>query len=691
MAIFTLINTFVLPGMGSLSLFGLSTQATAAIVAVGRSALWTLSGQALNAPKVPAQQVMATLNQTDAPRIRAYGRVLLGGQRAFYEAHSGHLHQIIVAHHGPVHDLRAIWIDGEIVPVETAAPSLDGGGKLGRYLFVGFRNGTGFGGDYADAFTGAGVDWTPIPDAFPGLWTSDHRLEGQATFYAVFGDPPDEDFAKTFPKGPNTVVQIEVRASRVANNAGSMVYSENAGACIRDFMRHPDGWAIPASRMDTASWNAFVNLCGETVTLPSGATEMRYRIGGSCSLADQLKDTAQRMLACCDGQLYETPEGKIGILGGAWSEPDVTITAADILSIDMKDGFDPFTDYNVLKGMFTSRHHAYQPIEVPAIRDAEILLQQEERVKNHVLDMCPSAAQLKRLMRVQWAKDHREHVGTVKTNLVGMKARFPKADGIHTIRIQAEEFGLDDVFEVTSHTFSVVDGFCEIGIASIENVYGPPQPGDEDVTPAITDLGIPDNRIVPPENPVVTQQIVSLSGDATAAKLVVVVDAPDRDSLQLQAQVAAGTHAATSTSAAWLSMASADLRAETGVLDDLGTYTIRVRWRGKSDWIIADVVTVVANPTAPAAPTSFSAVATAPNVSLDWINAPENFWRTRIYRNTVNNRSTATLIKTVSGVAGEVSGYVDAPGVTGTVYYWAVTVNASRIESAAAGPRSVTL
>src|SRR5690606_30991035 len=121
--------------------------------------------------------------------------------------------------------------------------------------------------------------------------------------------------------------------------------------------------------------------------------------------------------------------------------------------------------YNVLKGSFTSPDHAYQSTPVEEIRDETALLTQERRVDSLPLDMCPSGTQLQRLMKIKFAKDRRTHVGTMRTNLVGLKARFPKGDGIHTIRVQAaEEFGLDGIFEVTSHSFSIPDGFCEIGI-----------------------------------------------------------------------------------------------------------------------------------------------------------------------------------------------------------------------------------
>lgn len=662
-------------GWGAVTIFGLNPAVSGAIIAAGKSALWSLAGAALTKANVPAQQVQATLSQTDAPRIRPYGRNLLGGQRVFFEATEGTLFQIVVCAHGQVDGLVQFWWDGE--PVET-----DADGFVHRYKRNYFRDGSGAGGDY-----------TGIPprnlSLFPTLWTPQHRLQGQATFLAIFGDPSDDNFAKVFPKGAYTVVQAEIRGVRVRNMAGDLVYSENAGLCIRDLMTHADGWNIPLARLDAASWGNFVALCGEAVPLAAGGTEPRYSLCGYYSLDDALKDTTARMLATCDGQIYETAEGQIGILGGQWSEPDVTITADDILSIEMADGYDPFTDYNVLKGSFVSPLHAYQSTEVAELRDETSLATQEERIEQYDNDMVPSNGQMQRLMNIKLAKDRREMVGSIHTNLVGMKARFPKGDGIYTIRIVAEEFGLDGVFEVTSHSFDIPSGTCDIGIASIANPYGWTTADERPLPPTINELDLPD-RSRPALDPVLDQEIVGVSGDVKGVRLVVTVSDPGRGDLNLQAQIAAGTHTA-DAAVAWIDMPAANYRAESGVLDDGATYTVRVRWRGRGSWVLAGVMTTIANPSIPAAPTEFNATMVGPNAYLDWVNPGSDYWRTQIWRGRTDVFADAALIATVAGSPGQAASYTNrSPTSDATLRYWAVTLNASQIPSAPAGPQTVT-
>lgn len=684
MAIFTIISTFVLPGAGALSLLGLSPTVTAGIFAVGRAALWSLASAALTQPNIPRQKVQATITETNRPRVRAYGRNLLGGIRVFFEAEGGQLHQVVVMHHGRIDGLVQFWVDGEPVTVD---PVTD---EVNRYTWLRWRDGSGNGGDYS------GEPLPNLHDAFPTLWTANHRLEGQATYYTVFGDPADEDFAKIFPKGPNTVVQAEIRGCRVRDNSGSLVYSENAGFILRDLMTHPEGWGIETSRLNAASWDAFGDLCAEAVPLAGGGTEPRYRLCGYYGLDEPLKDVTSRFLAVCDGQVYETADGQVGILGGRWSDPDVTITADDIMSVNMQEGFDPFTTYNVLRGSFVSPDHAYQPTEVGDLRDEVSLAEQGERADQMDLDACPSHVQLQRLMKIKFAKDRRQWRGTIRTNLVGLKARFPKGDGIHTIRIQAEEFGIDGVFEVESHTFSIPDGFCEIGVASIENPYGWTTAEEKPLPPTMAQIAKPDREVPAPEGVVIVQEQVQISGGLDGVRLVLSVDDPGRDGLSLQAQIAKGDFDPNPPWLAdqpqWVGMSSSQTVAKSGILDDGDEYTIRYRWRGRGDWIKAGPVTVIANPTQPDPPTELDAMVTGTDVYLDWKNALTGYFQTQILMGTTSTYGSASVIATVAGNANKPDNYTfDASAISGTRYFWVRTLNRSGIPSDPDGPVSVSI
>ena len=674
MAIFTAVSIWATAalGAGSLSVFGLSPALTSALFAAGRSVGWSLASQALARQNVPRQQVQANINQTDSPRIRAYGRVLLGGIRAFWETDDGKLYQIIVLHHGQLHGLGAFHVDGEPVTVDangevTTSP-------FSPDLRMLFFDGAGAGGGYPS-----------VQAAFPELWTPNHRLQGQATMLVVMSHPGQEQFAKVFPKGPQTVLQAEVHGSRVRDMAGALVYTENAALIIRDYFTHPDGWRIPAAAIDDASFGAFSVRCQQSVPLRAGGTETRYRLCGTYSLDDAPKDVTARMLATCDGQVYQTPEGKVGILGGAWSDPDVTITADDIMELSVEDGFDPFTDFNVLKGSFVSPAHKYQPIDVPELRDAAALAEQGERVEQIDIDMCPSGSQMQRLLKIIWAKRRRAMTGTLTTNLVGMKARFPKGDGIHTIHVRAPEFGLDDVFEVTSHRFDVAGRWCEIGIASIANPYGWNAAVEErPVSTPAGGLAQSSKQGPVPAGASLTQVPVRVSGETWGGKLRLTVNAVARRDLTLEAQVAQGDVAVTAA-LPWTTMGGDRFSAETGILQNEQVYTVRYRWRGQAAWQRAGAVTIVANPNVPASPSEFARVGTG-GVEMTWRNPPENFWKARVFRSQANSFTGASHVLDVPGTPGLMSTFRGSQPAGTTWFYWVVALNGSSVASPPAGP-----
>lgn len=677
MAIFTLLATTAL----WTSVSGvIGSTAAGALIALGQSVTWSLVSAAIMRSKVDAQTVKATVSQTNQPRIRAYGRNLLGGVRVFFESGQGELFQVVACHQGAVDGLIQFWWDGK--PVPTANNSAN----PRRYQRSYFNNG-GDAGDFG------WVPWRNL-SLFPTLWTTNHRLRDQVAYLSVFGDPSDEDFGKVFPRGPNTSVQVEVRGVRVRNLAGALEYSENAGLCIRDFLTHPDGWGFPSNKIDLPSFTNFTALSAEPVPLRNGGQEPRYSLCGYYSLEDTLKDVTVQMLAVCDGQLYETAEGRIGILGGAWSEPDVIIDSDDILDFDIRPGIDPLTTYNVLKGSFTSPNHAYQPTDVMEMEDTVALATQEARREKLELKFCPSGSQLQRLMDIKMAKDRRKQVGQIKTNLVGMKARYPSGRGVHTIRLNAPEINLVGVYEVTSHNFDITNGFCLIGIASISNVYGSWSTAKEKpIPPGYSSIPTPDNLIGNPSNPSIFQQRVLVSSGVYGVQAALVVDNPGRNDLRLSAQIAQGSISDVSDEGGgdWTDMNGGRLRASSSILDDNTTYTVRIKWKGRTDWVRAGAITVTANSNPPPPPTDFSILAVGSTVALDWRNASSSFYRTQVWRGTTSNLGTASPIQSVSGSAGQVSGYDDEPGVTGTLYYWLRTLNGSGVQSTPVGPLSVTL
>ena len=245
------------------------------------------------------------------------------------------------------------------------------------------------------------------------------------------------------------------------------------------------------------------------------------------------------------------------------------------------------------------------------------------------------------------------------------------------------------MFEVTSHRFDVAGGWCEIGIASISNPYGWDAATEElPLTASAGALPVPVAVAPVPTGASLTQVPVRVSADTYGGKLRLTVNSVSRRDLTLQAQVATGDVAATAAGP-WTEMGGDRFSAETGILQNEQTYTVRYRWRGQSGWQKAGAVTVVANPNVPTSPTAFARVGTT-GASFNWTNPTDNFWKSRVFRSTGTTFTGAAFVADVSGVAGQTSTFSHTPAA-GTWRYWVVALNGSSVASPPAGPITITV
>lgn len=468
--------------------------------------------------------------------------------------------------------------------------------------------------------------------------------------------------------------------------------------CIRDHLTHVDGWNIPEAWIDDASIIAFTGLCAQFLPLRDGGQERRYRVGGYYTLDEECKLTSQRLLATCDGQIHMTPEGKIGLMGGEWTEPDVTLGEDDIIEIELEDGRDPFTEYNVQKGIYIDPENDFTDTEVREWRDTAALATQPERVTEFEVDMCPSGPQLQRLMKIRRMRDRREWVGTIRTKLSGIKARFPKGRGAHIIRVVWPELDIDGPFEVTSWGLDPDRMECIIGIGSVENAWAWDAETEEKLPPKkVSQLPTPDRSFAIPTGLVVQQQVfvINYGPDlpdmftTKGVQLVAFVDDPGRAALR-----PAFEYREQGAGNAWfpMSVTPGTYRGISDAVSDNTTYEVRARFAGQggvgifAPWGPIVEITTLSTPVAPDPPTGFSRTVTGLNVKLTWTNTTS---AARVFRSTTNSFSGATSIRTVAGLAGQESTITDET-TAGTWYYWVVALNPSAVASTPAGPLSAT-
>lgn len=531
-------------------------------------------------PSIPKQQIRATINQATGPRTKLYGQALLGGTRAFWEVTENRLYQIIVMNHGRIDGIEGFWIDGKAVTVNVDGFVMDepyrnvgtspSGGIGGIFdlsdIILDWRDGSGTGGDYQD-----------VIDIFPTVWTDAHELKGQTTVRAAFRASGPEEYSKIFPKGPQTDVQMEARGSRIYDfRNDTIAYTDNAGLCISNYIDSPDGWNLNRSDFDADIWSAFADLCDEPMVLKAGGTSPRYRLWGVVSLTEDPKSVLSRMLATCSAQVYQTPEGKVGIMGGKYVAPDVTIFGDDILKFSLIDGTEKLDASNVVRGVYTSLAHAYQDTEADPWEDTTALLTQPERSIDFQADMVPEHPQMRRLMKLELARKNRPFTLSITTNLVGIKARFPRGEGYHVIRVVNDDMDFDEVCEVVSHGTYAEPGpdgtivwRCQIDLVGIDPAWNDwdalTEEGTAPLSPEVLD---PEGTPVP----VVTTLEQFTAGSGYGVRVTIAdINRPD---LIFVAQIRL------SPSGDWSGMVETDFVAESTGRTLGNTYDVRVKYSG---------------------------------------------------------------------------------------------------------------
>jgi hypothetical protein len=138
--------------------------------------------------------------------------------------------------------------------------------------------------------------------------------------------------------------------------------------------------------------------------------------------------------------------------------------------------------------------------------------------------------------------------------------------------------------------------------------------------------------------------------------------------------------------------------AESGVVTTGADYDVRVRTRSPGGQFgdYSPNITIEATPStgAPAPVTGVTSPISGRSVNLAWTMSPSsNSIGARVYRNTVNNPLTATLIAAAFGSPSTPGSFSNIDLAPGTYYYWIVAVNGSNfVESTrvATGAKVIT-
>lgn len=672
-------NFFVAVGLPGLA-FG------AAVGAVAVGASWLLIGGALllansllsgqqqrpDAPK--PEDGKYNLKTSVPPLVYVLGKVKKAGDYAFLEETYGTAYHITVwaSHH--IRGFVQHWLHDEAV-------TLDGGGNVVTPdHFQGKVNiATRLGDDASTAYS-------HISAVFPGIWGADHRGDGLATVAMAVRSVSAEDLQKVFPSGmPQHQVIAEGHDRLVDPRTGEAGYSENIALFRYWHLTHPVGGKLTRADMYDPDWANAADICDQAITNRSGGSEPRYHGGMWFRANNDPVQIGRLMDQAAELVIYERADGLVGVHGGEYVEPDVRLTADDLVSVRFDPNRRRSTNVLAVRGRYTDTEKGYNTADaaiygIPYPTDDE----RTKTVDNQVVQRHNHMA---RMQKIAYIRANAERV-----TLVAHYERAKKVPYRRFIKVHYPPRMTESVVEITGRpTLSLrnltyeFEGIIIPGAA----LY---------LFNAATEEGEPGANVLPVERqdvPVpigfdVTILQEEVGGGSTAAFAKAEFSFQnDNFQYELEWQPTGG-----GAVQQVLGTAGA-LEVRSGYLADGVEYRFRARtWSAgtPSAWTGYIIKTATADPVAPGPVSGVSGAGGVGSVTFNW-TAPNsaNYVGARLYLNSTNSMTGATLVATEYGPPNIADSRVVNGVSAGTRYGFVVAINGSGVGATAVGTGALTV
>lgn len=628
------------------------------------------------------------------PRVRAYGRVRLGGGQVFKEAHDQTLWSVVVHHDGEVDAIEEYVIDTTVVSVDPVERGVTDDGYLNsgwRMVHI-----------WATMGTAAPAFFSDLHTAFPD-WTTDALGKGQVATCTSIARPPQSSFLKIFPNGARTAIRLTLRASKVwdprddaqdPSDPSTWTWTSNAALCTLDHLRHETGFGTPLTWItpEIEAWKAAADACDAAVPLAAGGTVARYLVGGSYDYAERPGDVQTRLLAACNGRLWMGPNGGITIAVGVWQEPTVVIDDAALVSYRVVSGADGAEVANTLTAAYTDPGLGFIESDAQPWVNAASVARFGERKSDARLYMVPTHSQARRLMKQASARLAPAWKGTLVTNLRALPALTERF-----VRVTIGELGLDFTAEIDDVQFRIEDGSVVTGLSiyftAVEAAGFDWDALTEEGTPSSVPSPVGGTGMFGPAN--FNVLVVSGGGGPVARAFWNppadgIPGLPSGYDVRVEYRLVGGS-----------SWDSASATAELGTLDVTGltedaAYEFRavtVATSSTSPYVGTITRTLTVDATAPDAPTALSVDASAEAATIAWtLPASANCYGARVYRHTADDAGAATLQETAWSAPGATLSREELGIAPGTYWWWVAAINGSGVESARtpAGTATIT-
>jgi hypothetical protein len=290
---------------------------------------------------------------------------------------------------------------------------------------------------------GTEVSYTELTNAFPDVWTSNHRVRGIFQTLVTVNSPgvSSSKYLKMFGARQYPKLEYVVRSSLIYDPTKDTTRTGGSGSHRIDdestwewsdngilgalyiFMQYPD---FSESMIDWESQIAQVQAANVLVTTKTG-TEKRSRISGVWPSQSNRGDTLKQVMDSVGCELVSSNAGKYYFkLIDDNPISQVSIQEKDIYDLEWQAGPKAIERPNTCEIKYYSPERNYEMTEIDMTGISWATIDDEvdrwgEKILTIELPFCPSASQAQRIARriFEWS---RADAGTVITNMSGMAA-----------------------------------------------------------------------------------------------------------------------------------------------------------------------------------------------------------------------------------------------------------------------------
>ena len=647
--------------------------AVGAAALMGTSALVSSFAQK---PSIPTpEDGKYNFKQSVPSRTFAYGRVKKGADYVFLEERAGVAYHVLAyASHEIdgfvrfyLHDTPAnLDENGVVTSVDSPDEDSDKYYVLGTTPIVTFQSRSGLPLETA---------YQTLIDEFSDIIDGDYRGDGIASILMKVASVSSQSHMSVFPHNMPIPTAIADCKKVYDPRTGITAFSRNLALIRLDHLLAQYGGKLELSDMNLESWKRCADVCDSLVTNRNGDEENRYYGGLWARYENDPVDVGRLIDEAGEMVLYETEDGKVAVHPGEWVEPDIHLTEKDISNWSYDANLDPSKTVLAVRGRWIDPSQDYNEVDA-AIYGNPYASDNDERTVTKQNVVVQSHNHIWRMQALQMMRKNAPKVS--------FSCDYFAARGLpqrRFIKVTKEPYVNEAYVEILGRPTLQLKGGLKYSVEGIvvpktmydESTYLPEgEPGS--IAAKIGSSGIPDV-----EDFFVEIESEQVASGTVAARAHVSFT---RYSEALTYELEYGVVGETATVTQIVADGSDDL--DTSYLADGKEYEFRMRARSPGgsagDWTEYITLTAIADPTAPGSPTDFDMVGGVGEAVGSWGNPnSENLISVRLYRNSVDDFSTASMVGAIYNGA---TSFTDSPVAAGDHFYWVVAANGSGIESA---------